>query len=75
MNLSKKTSSTRKATTSKKKDKKENESLEQGEQRLAKVREYSNRRDNKQQNESPQEKKLDLKNNNFKREGQGKMNL
>ena len=43
-----------------KKDKKENESLEQGEQRLAKVREYNNRRDNKQQNESPQEKKARL---------------
>ena len=59
-----------------KKDNRENESQEQREQRLAKVREHNNRRDCKQQAESPQEKKkLALKNSNLKRKGQGKMNV
>ena len=61
MNLhKKKTLDLKNSDFKKKKRARENESLEQREQRLAKVRECNNRGENKQQNESPQEKKARL---------------
>ena len=65
MNLLKKKARLEKQNLQKKMSRK-NESLEHREQRLAKLREY-NKKGNKQQGESPQEKKLALKNNNFER--------